>query len=207
MDWAKMQRVKDLFESAEKFKNAGKFKDGLQAYYRALRAGRGNSVVEHAACRGMGDCLLALKEYEKAEVVLRKAIKLDATNPECHYFLGEALCKQRRFLEALRPLKKAYSLLPNHPKILELLGWAVFMSGDANRGRSFLEKALRFDPKDMQALCDLAVLENTEGNSKKAKQYASCALEVEPNDPLAQEVFDFVSSIARARLRFSRKVH
>ena len=200
-------RLKRLFALAEKLKNRGEIKKTLEVYYEALLAGRGDLVVEHAACWGMGDCLLAVGEYKKAETLLRKAIKLDATNPECHYFLGEALCKQRRFIEAIKPLRKAHSLLPSHPKILELLGWTVYMAGGVERGRDFLMQALRRDPKDVQTLCDLAVLESQHGNSKRAKQYALRASYLEPDDHLVQEVLKFVSAIARVRTRLSRNIH
>ena len=72
-------------------------------------------------------------KFTDAEKLLRKAIKQEYLNPEAHYLLGEALCKQELFEESITELEKADALLPDNPKISQLLGWAIYMNGNPKK--------------------------------------------------------------------------
>jgi cytochrome c-type biogenesis protein CcmH/NrfG len=134
------------------------------------------------------ETLLENASYKAAEHVLREVIKEDDTQVEAYYLLGEVLCKQTQFSESVTMLEKANKLQPEHPRILHLLGWAIFMNGDPSRGRELLLKALILEPDDTKIICDLAVLENQTENSDKAIQYATVAQRIAPEDPMVQEV-------------------
>lgn len=118
-----------------------------------------------------------------------------------------ALCKQRKFPQSLDALTKANKLLPQHPRIIHLLGWAVFMNGDADRGRKLMKQALKTIPLDVQMLCDLAILEIQQGNGKEAKEYAVKANEIDPSNHLAQEVFMKVVAFDKERARLIRNTN
>jgi len=143
--------------------------------------------------------LLTRSLYNQAEVVLTQALKIEKNDPEVYYLLGEVFCKQERFKESITVLKKAESLLPGHPRIIHLLGWATFMSGDVETGRKMLKHALEMLPQDVPILCDLAVLENQAQNGNEAKEYALRAIEIDPENPMAQEVFMVVSIFNKIR--------
>ena len=150
-------------------------------------------------------CLILGRNTE-AEILSRETVKLDPKNPEAYYFLGEALCKQRRFKESIKSLEKVNKLLPKHPRIIHLLGWVIFMHGDAHVGRTYLKQALSVLPEDVQILCDLAVLENSQGKGEAAKEYILKALRIQPNNPLAQEVFQQVLVFDKSRNRLNKKL-
>lgn len=149
------------------------------------------------------DYCLELADWKGAEKYLQEAISLDPTNPEAFYLLGEALCKQERFLESIHSLKIANKILPNNPRILHLLGWANFMSGNAALGRKFMTKALQLLPEDIQILCDLAVLENKEGNEIQAKKHVLKALKIDPKNEMAKEVLQSILFFSRLRRKLS----
>lgn len=128
-------------------------------------------------------------------------------NSEGHYLLGEALCKQQYFAKSVVHLKKANSLLPDHPRILHLLGWTTFMNGDPNLGRQFLCSALKKLPNDVQIICDLAVLENQQGNTNKAIEYATLAMKIEPNNPMVQEVLMVINAVGKMRDQLKNKAN
>ena len=151
-------------------------------------------------------CLI-LGDNLNAEIISRQVIEVNPDNPEAYYFLGEALCKQEKFQESVNSLKRANKLLPDHPRIIHLLGWVIFMNGDASLGRKLIKQALEKIPQDAQILCDLAVLETRQGNGKKAKEYALKAYEVNPNNPETQEVFMKVVSFDKERTRLFRKAN
>lgn len=143
--------------------------------------------------------LLYLNKYDQAEKLLDKVMKLDEINAECHYFLGEVYCKQRKFNDSIIMLKKADRLFPNNARIIHLLGWATFMSGDVKLGGRLILQALASLPKDVQILCDLAVIENQQGNIDEARKYVLMALEIDPKNSLAQEVFQTVEAFRKLR--------
>lgn len=140
---------------------------------------------------------LILNQYSHAKKILLSVIELDDKNPEAYYLLGEVYCKTNWFKESVQCLEKANRLLPNNPRIFHLLGWAVFMNGDTKQGRQLLLKALKTLSEDISILCDLAVLENQQFNYEMAEKYALCALEIDPNHPQAQEVFQATQMFKR----------
>lgn len=151
-------------------------------------------------------CLI-LGENPDAETISRQIIELEPNNSEAHYFLGEALCKQGKFQESVDTLEKADKLLPNHPRIIHLLGWAIFMNGDVELGRTLIKQALTKLPDDIQILCDLAVLETRQGNGDLAKEYALRAFEIDAVHPLVQEVFKAVVYFDKERTRLTKNIN
>lgn len=150
---------------------------------------------------------LILGENLNAEIISKQVIKIDPNNAEAYYFLGEALCKQGKFQESVDSLNKADRLLPNHPRIIHLLGWAVFMNGDVDLGRRLISQALEVIPKDVQILCDLAVLETRQGNGEIAKEYILRAYAIDPIHPLIQEVFKTVVFFDKERKRLTKSIN
>ncbi len=153
------------------------------------------------------DKMLFLNEYNKAEELLNEAIKYDDQNPEIYYLLGEVYCKQTKFYESIVMLKKSLSFLPGNPQILHLLGWATFMHGNAKKGRELLKRALRQLPRNIAILCDLAVLENQQQNKNEAKAYIVRAQEIDPDNPLVQEVFQATLYFDNLRSKLKRKIN
>lgn len=151
-------------------------------------------------------CLILGENYN-AEIISRQIIELKPNNSEAHYFLGEALCKQEKFQESVDVLRQADQLLPDHPRITHLLGWAIFMNGDVELGRKLIKQALERIPDDIQILCDLAVLETRQGNGDLAKEYALRAFEIDAIHPLVQEVFKTVLRFDKERTRLIRKIN
>lgn len=134
------------------------------------------------------DKLIKSRLYDEAEPLLLVALKRDPKNPEVYYLLGEVYCKQQQFAKSVKVLQKANTILPNHPKILHLLGWAHFMNGEADEGRFFMLKALKSEPENIQLLCDLAVLEMQTWNYHEALEYAQKAMILDPSSEMVQEV-------------------
>jgi|SRR3990172_3749237 len=144
-------------------------------------------------------------KFTDAEKLLRKAIKQEYLNPEAHYLLGEALCKQELFEESITELEKADALLPDNPKISQLLGWAIYMNGNPKKGRGLLIKALKQIPGDVSILCDLAVLENQQEDDEKAEEYAVEAIKKDPNNPMAQDVLQNIMRFSKLRKLIKEK--
>ncbi len=146
-----------------------------------------------------GEKLIELAKYKQAEKLLLEAIDYDPKNVEIYYLLGEVLCKQERFQDAIMALKIANKLMPHHPRINHLLGWALFMNGNIENGRKYMQQALLDLPDDIQIICDLAVLENQAESSNEALKYIKKALKIAPEDPMVQEVYQVINMIIRMK--------
>lgn len=153
------------------------------------------------------DKCLELARWEEAEKILRQVIKFNQKNPEAYYLLGEALCKQERFKESIDCLIKADKFFPDNPRILHLLGWVYFMNGDSIIGRKLMEKAYQIFPEDIQILCDLAVLENKEGNENQALLFINKALKTDPENEMVKEVYQATLYFKELRSRFTKRIN
>lgn len=150
--------------------------------------------------------LMEIDDYQNAEILLNQALEENPDNAEAHYLLGEALSKLDNFGLALEHLRKALFLFPGHPRILHLLGWVTFMNGDPDSGRKFMLLSLEKLP-ELQTYCDLAVLENGQGNSQQAMEYALRAKEIESDSEMVQQVIDAINYFRRLREEQSDKIN
>lgn len=148
--------------------------------------------------------LMMAEDYEKARGYLIEAIEKDPHNPEAHYLLGDVFCKLGNFENSIKELETANFLLPQNPQIIHLLGWASFMNGDINRGRKLMEAALSVMPDDIHLLCDVAVLEMNDANTK-ALEYSEKAMKINPHDPMVKEVFMVTNKFHQARENLKKK--
>ncbi|MCU1266598.1 MAG: hypothetical protein JWM21_2916 [Acidobacteria bacterium] len=77
----------------------------------------------------IADSLQSEQQWEKSEVVLRKALELDARSPSILYLLGRALNVLKRYQEAEGYLRSAIELSPQAFQPYTLLGQACLAQG------------------------------------------------------------------------------
>jgi tetratricopeptide (TPR) repeat protein len=74
-------------------------------------------------------------DYKRAEKELRKAIEIDADDPDAHVALGVALRGQKRFDDARAAYERALAVRPDHPAALYDLG-ILFMDFQQDKARA-----------------------------------------------------------------------
>ncbi len=96
---------------------------------------------------------LAAAELHLVDLVerdMRLLIRREPNNAQAYNSLGYTLADQTdRYTEALELLKKANTLLPQDPFVLDSLGWLYFRMGQSGKAAEFLQQALtlRQDPE------------------------------------------------------------
>ncbi|NBN63614.1 tetratricopeptide repeat protein [Pannonibacter tanglangensis] len=96
-----------------------------------------------------GICRERLKQWDSAEVDLRKALELYPDQPMVLNYLGYSLVDQGLKLdEALEMIKKAVSLRPSDGYIVDSLGWAYYRLGRYDEAVTELERAVELRPAD-----------------------------------------------------------
>ena len=71
----------------------------------------------------LGKNLVQEGEFDKAESVLKKAIKLNPKNAEAHFWLGVAFFNKEEYKRAIFVLTKCIALAPDNYKAYGLRGY------------------------------------------------------------------------------------
>ncbi|MDX6614233.1 MAG: hypothetical protein QOD75_3419 [Blastocatellia bacterium] len=109
-----------------------------------------------------GDYKLALEFYEEA-------IKLRPEFPEAEFQRGQALLPLNRRDDAEQAFRRAISLRPNWVLPYSRLGFLLFrIMNRPDEAEPLLRKALELEPKNFEALFELAVLRQSTGDLKGA---------------------------------------
>ena len=98
---------------------------------------------------------------------------------EANLLKGEALRCLERYREALRPLEIAASLRPSDTRVALSLGWCYKRTNRLAQAIDSLERALREHPEHALLHYNLACYWSLAGNSPKALDALSMALELD----------------------------
>ena len=98
---------------------------------------------------------------------------------EANLLKGEALRCLERYREALRPLEIAASLRPSDSRVALALGWCYKRTNRLAQAIDSLERALREHPEHALLHYNLACYWSLAGNSPKALDALSMALELD----------------------------
>ncbi|MEN6485775.1 MAG: protein kinase [Syntrophobacteraceae bacterium] len=92
------------------------------------------------------------KEYGKAVLQYRKAIRLNGRAPELHFELGSILFSQANYDAAIQSFETCLTLSPlNRDEVLASLGFCYMQKNNPEKARSLLQKALELNPGNQSA--------------------------------------------------------
>lgn len=102
-----------------------------------------------------GRLLLVLGDAARALESARRAVELDAKNPEAHSTLGVACLASGQLQPALEALEVAARLAPHQPERLTNLGTVYILRGRVTEAIATYERALSLAPDDARTHGDL----------------------------------------------------
>lgn len=140
----------------------------------AMEPGYGPAHVEY------GRALLLLGDAPRAEIALRKGVKLVPEEPEAHSALGVALLATGKTEEALDELTKAKDLDPGSAPRRGNLGTIFFMRGRVRDAIKEYEVQVRLAPDDARAHSDLGTALLAESDFARAVPELQRAIELDP---------------------------
>ncbi|MDD3725976.1 MAG: tetratricopeptide repeat protein [Candidatus Ratteibacteria bacterium] len=131
------------------------------------------------------------KEYDKAEDILNKSIKIDDLS-NTRFYLGILYDKTERQEMMEEQMKKAIEIDPNNAMALNYLGY-TYLINDKNIEEAYkmIRKACRIDPDNGAFLDSLGWAYYKMGNYRLAKKYLEKAVEKE-KDPEVYEHLGYV---------------
>lgn len=190
-----------LIQEADKLKLAGKHSDAISMCEKILMSDL--DCVE--AYEEIGDNFLSLREYEKAERALLRAVSLDTHSANANYLLGFTYSSLGDFEKSIQYLESADQIQSNHPEILRCLGWSYFHYGQKKKGIIVLERALNLAWDDCLILCDLGVCYLNEKNFARAIALFEKVLSLDPENEKAGECLKACRFFQREYEKMRRK--
>ena len=176
----------DLLKEADALKLKGRHQEAIALANKMIL-----SDMEYAeAFEEVGDNYLSLREYDKAMMALKHALKLRPRSPNALYLLGFLYSSTGDFEKSIETLELANRVQAHHPEILRCLGWSIFHSGDRKRGLVILERARAMAPKDTLILCDLAVCYLNDRQFETTIHLLEEALNLEPENAKAKDCLE-----------------
>ncbi len=131
-------RVKSYLAQGEILRVEKRFEEGVEMYSRALQQKRDDTTLLYA--RG----LMAEKvdRLDMTEADLLKVISKEPDNADALNALGYTLAdRTSRYKEAQEYIKRAATLVPDDPAILDSLGWVSYRLGEMDEALKWLAKA------------------------------------------------------------------
>ena len=112
-------------------------------------------------------------EIERADQHFEKALKLDGKNPSVLDLYGVYLCRQGRYAKAQDMFERAIAI-PSNPKmasVLENAGLCAQRSKADDKAIEYFRRALQHNPKQPNALLEMANHELQQQRLERAKGY------------------------------------
>jgi arylsulfatase A-like enzyme/Tfp pilus assembly protein PilF len=137
-----------------------------------------NSILEASDNFRTGD-------FESGRKLLEKVRGDDPGLYVVPFMLGEAEARRENWAAAATELKKCLELNPNFDQAMTGLAGALYHQGDAAGAKSWVEKALKYNPQNYRAWYELAIIHSKADKVAAAAAYQR-ALSIQPNFALGQ---------------------
>lgn len=153
-----------LFTAAESHLKKGKLAKAEQAFVKGLAM----DPSKGDAWLSLGNLRMGRYKYDEAIPALKQAVDKIPANSAAWFQLGFCYQKLNKWKDAVQPLKNAIKIKQNNPDFWMALGLSEFHLGQIDvSAKSFL-RVLRMNPNHKDAVFQLAMCMERQGNRKNA---------------------------------------
>jgi arylsulfatase A-like enzyme/Flp pilus assembly protein TadD len=138
-----------------------------------------NKLWEFNAILEAGDAFRA-GDFPAGEALLGQVADKDPQMYIVPFLLGEAAARRANWVEAAAELRRCLELNPSFDQAMTGLARALANQGDAAEARSWLDKALKYNPRNYRAWYELGSLRAKNNKSAAAATYGK-AVSIQPN--------------------------
>ena len=168
----------DILKQALSYQNSGDLVSAENLYRKLLY------LTDNADAANLLGCLLmGREEFQEAETLIKKAIKLKPSIYFFHYHLGLLYCKQYLWNKAIEAFEMALSLNPDHLESMNNLGVAFTKIGNIESAIKILKKALVINPNHGESCNNIATSYMMIGDIDNAHHYYTQAIKNVPKKP------------------------
>jgi len=179
----------------------GNFEVAIESYNTIIKLSSPNAKAHHLAQWGVGEIYLNNKDYDRAEIHLKRAAELEPEEADYQYLLGCTYTYVKEIDKALKHLRKALDLKPDHDVILGQLGWVVGYHRDPEEGIKLLKKSIGINPKNSKSLRDICMLY---AKSQKWSEALVCIEEAMKHDSENPKIKKIKSDLEFFRSEYER---
>ncbi len=141
--------IKMNFDLANFYKNSKNYDKAIEVYSKIISSLNETSSIKSNLLYRRGGSYERLGNYEKADLDLLNAIKINPNDAyTLNYLAYSWLERDYKINEAMGMLKTAYELKSNDPYIIDSIGWAYFLIKDYEEAEKYLKRALELMPDD-----------------------------------------------------------
>lgn len=127
-------------------------------------------------------------DYQNRIAEEEKIVAADPKNFQAWIMLGNDCFDTGQAQKAINAYAKALELRPDDPNVLTDQGVMYLQTGANEKALADFEKAQTIDPKHLQSLYNIGVVNNDMKQFDKAAKAWNRYLELDPSSPKAQEV-------------------
>tara|TARA_B100001093_G_scaffold507558_1_gene568282 strand:+ start:1159 stop:2844 length:1686 start_codon:yes stop_codon:yes gene_type:complete len=141
--------LKILFDLANFYKNSKKYEKAVQYYSKIISMIDKDSEIMSNLLYRRGSSYERLNNFQKSDEDLINSMKINPNDAYVLNYLAYSwLERDYKIDEAMRMLKKAYSMENDDPFIIDSIGWAYFLIEDYLEAEKYLKRAVELMPDD-----------------------------------------------------------
>jgi tetratricopeptide (TPR) repeat protein len=137
----------------------------------------------------LGSLLAEEHKYDEAINYYQKALRLEPTFPEAHFYMGAALDEQGKLDEAIAEYQQALWFKPTQEQTHIFMGMALGREKKYDEAIAHYNAALKLNPDSAVAENNLGRIYHTQGRFDDAKEHYAAALKINPKLALAHNNF------------------
>lgn len=143
-----------------------------------------------------------LERNARSSVYFDRALTLADSIPEVPLQICAYYFQKQRVGDMLRVAEQAAKRFPNNGQVYFLWGLGLSQSDSAARAISVLQQAVKIDTNNLDAWNQLAILQNSAGNLRASDAAYERALQIDPNNALANN--NYAYSLSERNLQLDR---
>tara|TARA_B100000902_G_C27306467_1_gene915771 strand:- start:102 stop:1787 length:1686 start_codon:yes stop_codon:yes gene_type:complete len=145
----KNPNLKIRFDIANFYKNSKKYEKAIEHYSKIISLLDEDSYLKSDLLYRRGSSYERLKKFTKSDKDLLNSIKVNPNDAYALNYLAYSwLERDFKIDEAMRMLKKAYSIKNDDPYIIDSIGWAYYLIDDYHEAEKYLKRAVELMPDD-----------------------------------------------------------
>ncbi|MDD4888518.1 MAG: tetratricopeptide repeat protein [Phycisphaerae bacterium] len=157
---------------------------------KAAEAAEPTSAERAEVLSALGDCYLSAGQPESARNCFAELCRLCPKRADAWENMAKAALARGKWDEAAANADKALALASNSAGAQLIRGYALLQGGKPAEAVWAFQKAHRLAPKDVLMLCLLSESYRRTGNSESAREALVRALQIAPDDALANRMLN-----------------
>lgn len=190
--------VANLLHRGITMRESGHFREAADAFEQVIAKDPDHRLTY----KKLGECLLALEEYDKAVPILRKAVQLDPQSPMARFNLARGLMGSGDFAGAISELEFTIAKLPTFPEAHVHLEMAYARTNQIPETIQECKTVLKYIPDHYGSYLILGRFLEMSGDMEGAVPNLKKAISLQPKSPephiILADVYDHLGFNAAA---------